>query len=337
MRLASRPRTLIALVAVAGVSSMVGPNPAQALRGLTGMGAEIAAGAVAAACSLRAGSTRGVDRAVHAILGLSVLVAGIHFARTGSIPWSNALIFTGKNEVGILSAFALVAVVDDRGRSTRWTVVSWGLILVSGSRAPLVAAAAASIVRLIARRVYVGSSPGSAPSRVPALAVATVAAGVVIALRTELLATLGRRPDLTGRTEIWPLVWDSIVKRPLLGGGPGGVIYEGSDLALAIERTFGRALWTTQSGYLSVVLSLGVVGAAIVVAILVSHLRRIDRLRALPACRLEVEAALSTLVVYLVINLTEDIALGHTGLFFMMYSMARISALSNVRGRRLDT
>lgn len=106
---------------------------------------------------------------------------------------------------------------------------------------------------------------------------------VGIALLPTILQALGRDPTLTGRTEIWRVLIDSVMKRPFLGYGYYA-FWQGlkGESGVAIHRlnwTFGYA----HNGYLEISLQLGLVGLAVFLVSLLQAIRnswiclRLDR------------------------------------------------------------
>jgi exopolysaccharide production protein ExoQ len=104
-----------------------------------------------------------------------------------------------------------------------------------------------------------------------------------IALLPTILQALGRDPTLTGRTEIWSVLVDSVMKRPFLGYGYYA-FWQGlkGESGIAIHRlnwTFGYA----HNGYLEITLQLGLLGLAVFLVSLFQAIRnswtclRLDR------------------------------------------------------------
>lgn len=91
--------------------------------------------------------------------------------------------------------------------------------------------------------------------------------GVLLALHSgDLLQLLGRDPTLTGRTEIWAVLFRSIAKRPLLGYGFYafwlGLAGESANEIINANWVFGYA----HNGALEVVLQLGLIGLLLFLA-----------------------------------------------------------------------
>jgi len=89
----------------------------------------------------------------------------------------------------------------------------------------------------------------------------------------DILHTLGRNATLTGRTEIWSLVLQSVSKRPLLGYGFyafwQGLEGESGSIIRAMNWTFGYA----HNGGLEILLQLGCLGGVCVIGTLFQGFR----------------------------------------------------------------
>jgi exopolysaccharide production protein ExoQ len=82
----------------------------------------------------------------------------------------------------------------------------------------------------------------------------------------SVVATLGRDPSLTGRTEIWGLVWMMILDKPFLGYGYGA-FWRGLDgPSEFVWRTFGMPLFYSHNGFLDLWLDVGLVGLCLFLA-----------------------------------------------------------------------
>jgi exopolysaccharide production protein ExoQ len=90
---------------------------------------------------------------------------------------------------------------------------------------------------------------------------------VIVAWPDSLFTLLGKDVTLTGRTEIWSAVLDSIAKRPLLGYGYQafwlGLQGESYRVILAVSWVLAQA----QNGFLDVMLEMGAVGLTIVLLV----------------------------------------------------------------------
>jgi exopolysaccharide production protein ExoQ len=217
------------------------------------------------------------------VLGTGTIVASIVFAvalpqygldQMGghSSAWKG--IFSAKNYLGNLALFFLTAAVSYRARTpflraARLSQIIFCLTAIAFSRA-------ATAYMLTA--VYIGyfvtlkslhnfrKKDYFVVSFL--LLVAFVSVTVVIVVWPDFLFTLlGKDVTLTGRTEIWSAVLDSIAKRPLLGYGYQafwlGLQGESYRVILAVSWVLAQA----QNGFLDVMLEMGLVGLSIVLLV----------------------------------------------------------------------
>lgn len=136
----------------------------------------------------------------------------------------------------------------------------------------------------------------------------------------------GKSSDLTGRADIWLLMWQSISKHWLLGAGfasfwlgPGGPSQFISD---ALQWT----VPTAHNGYLEVLNELGLVGAVLFAGMLVGHLRNIISIFDID--RHQAAFHFSILLVFLISNFSESTALKVTSFlqFLLFVSMMSVQA-----------
>jgi exopolysaccharide production protein ExoQ len=217
------------------------------------------------------------------VLGIGTIVASIVFAvalpqygldQMGghSSAWKG--IFSAKNYLGNLALFFLTATVSYRARTpflraARLSQVIFCLTAIVFSRAATAYMLTAvyigyfvtlkSLHRLRKKDYFVVSF---------LLLVAFFSLTVVIVVWPGFLFTLlGKDVTLTGRTEIWSAVLDSIAKRPLIGYGYQafwlGLQGESYRVILAVSWVLAQA----QNGFLDVMLEMGVVGLTIVLLV----------------------------------------------------------------------
>ena len=82
----------------------------------------------------------------------------------------------------------------------------------------------------------------------------------------SVAASLGRDPSLTGRTEIWALVWIMILDKPFLGYGYGAFWRGLEGPSEFIWRSFGMPLFYSHNGFLDLWLDVGLVGLVLFLA-----------------------------------------------------------------------
>jgi exopolysaccharide production protein ExoQ len=91
---------------------------------------------------------------------------------------------------------------------------------------------------------------------------------------TDVMGLLGRSSDLTGRTELWRTVFESILEKPLLGFGFSGFWKGASSSSDNVQGQIGWAPTYSHNGYLEITLSLGLVGLLLVIWLLVTLFKR---------------------------------------------------------------
>jgi O-antigen ligase len=217
------------------------------------------------------------------VLGTGTMVGSIVFALAlpqygldqmggHSSAWKG--IFSAKNYLGNLALFFLTATVSYRARTrflraARLSQIVFCLTAIAFSRA-------ATAYMLTA--VYVGyfvtvkslhnfrKKDYFVVGFLLLLAFLSVAV-VMLVWPDSLFTLLGKDVTLTGRTEIWSAVLDSITKRPLLGYGYQafwlGLQGESYRVILAVSWVLAQA----QNGFLDVTLEMGVAGLTIVLLV----------------------------------------------------------------------
>jgi exopolysaccharide production protein ExoQ len=90
----------------------------------------------------------------------------------------------------------------------------------------------------------------------------------------DVMGLLGRSSDLTGRTELWSAVFESILEKPLLGFGFSGFWKGASSSSDNVQGQIGWAPTYSHDGYLEITLSLGLVGLLLVIWLLVILFKR---------------------------------------------------------------
>jgi exopolysaccharide production protein ExoQ len=83
-----------------------------------------------------------------------------------------------------------------------------------------------------------------------------------ITFTDSLLELIGKDPTLTGRTELWSLVWVAIDMKPVLGWGYSAFWLQSNPMAVAISTVSGWFVPEAHNGLLELLLDIGCVGAA---------------------------------------------------------------------------
>jgi O-antigen ligase len=217
------------------------------------------------------------------ILGTTTMVASVVFAlalpqygldqKSGlETAWKG--IFSAKNYLGNMALFFLTAAVSYRARnpflrSIRVSQICLCLTAIAFSRAAtaytltavyLVYFVFTKTLHRLRKRDYLVAG-------MLLLAAITTVAVTIVVWPDLLIGLLGKDLTLTGRTQIWSAVLDSIAKRPLLGYGYQafwlGLEGESYRIILAVSWVLAQA----QNGFLDVVLETGLVGLAVVLLV----------------------------------------------------------------------
>jgi len=189
-------------------------------------------------------------------------------------------VFPHKNILGGVMALALLVEWTLREQRTRGKIVriislcAYGVLLVSSnSLTSVVTVAAAVSVTWVIRVLY-------ARRQIPfpllvIFAVAFVGDIALVGIETrDVMSMMGRSADMTGRTELWSAVAQTIMTRPLLGFGFSGFWKGASPSAALVEN---QIRWTptySHNGYLEIALSLGFLGLLLVAWMLATGLKR---------------------------------------------------------------
>lgn len=223
-----------------------------------------------------------------------VLPFWVDYSHLDKIPaafyWSRNLLFEGGRIQGIvgnaniLAFAALLAVIvfgvqiaarsASRFWTTAWMLIALGTLALTRSSTVLVAGVAVAIVAgylWFVRRI-------PAERRIPWYIAGAVvgAAGIALVLvfRNNLLALLGKSPDLTNRFDIWDTVLGLANQRPAVGWGWVGYwppwVEPFDDLVVIKGVTYLQA----HNAWIDVYLQLGIVGLVVFGALVLSTLGR---------------------------------------------------------------
>lgn len=249
-------------------------------------------------------------------------------------------LFAHKNSLGAYAAFAVVIVLAFRDRLPRWTVLPYltaaiACVLFSNSTTSLVAAIFGVFSMSVALPLMRRTSAQLAAAGMGAL---LLCAGATLTAVTMLgwgeLFAGTKVETLTGRTEIWTVALDIFLSRPLLGVGFGA----GSSFARPVlqEMTFAEAV-DPHSGYLAMLLDLGVVGLVLFLlpaALAFSRLLRmrgtIDRVQAVAG------TALLMSLMGAITEVSPFLVQGSAG-FFYFFSLVLLQLSRQASARPLES
>jgi exopolysaccharide production protein ExoQ len=210
------------------------------------------------------------------------LVAGYSFpewAKDPGIPgetgWSS--IVASKNYLGLLGVlcFACSLLAPRARRRVIWAALSVLLVVESRSATSLalvIFTAGSAVFSWIVQRF---DSVKKRRLIVGILGFFGLVSAASVALDATFAAgLLGRDATLTGRTAIWDFVWARIKERPWFGHGYQTYWTVQNEFTINVKRTVGFPVSSAHQGLLDILLSVGIIGAAIMVVLLATTILR---------------------------------------------------------------
>ena len=185
-----------------------------------------------------------------------------------------------KNALGSVAALALVTFWFDARTPARRRWLALALVLLVGSRSSTALAIVLILVCLLVGQATLRvARPRLRWCLLTATGIAFVT-GIVATFTNRLdvfASILGRDPTLSGRTQIWDAVWRAIELRPLEGQGLAGVWSNPTEPTATIWKELHFESAHAHSGYLDLLLQLGVVGALLFVVLVGSTVAQLAR------------------------------------------------------------
>lgn len=296
LRTATHEPAVIALIAIAWLSAAWTALPEFTVDGrlhLTGT-MVVAVWLAARFSPLAITALVGAALAIGSMASLGLLVADVPWAAQTEgygAGWTG--VWAHRNQTGIRATLGLVAcgaVAVAALRTVRWprwgrlaagtgaaagAVASGVLAYGSQSATPYVVVAAAALCALIVGGRAAYRRGGAARHFSSVVSASGVVAVPVALLRLPAtFALLDRRPDITGRTDLWAALWEAAGDRLALG--------HGYNAFWAATRGPSAAIWEAfngpphaHNGYLDVVLELGLVGLVVLLVMVVALLGRL--------------------------------------------------------------
>jgi exopolysaccharide production protein ExoQ len=229
-----------------------------------------------------------------------------------------------KNSFGEYMAIAVLLLLLFRFRRFRWLryaflVAAAILLLLSQSASSLFCLVLIMAVMPLWRSTQIR---GKQRPALLAMAVSFLIAGMCfLATNTDwLFHLLGRNATLTGRTQLWGLLWPAIMKHPILGYGYDTFWISTTGDALGVRAAIGWLAHVADNGFLDLGLSLGLLGICVFLAVFafsfldgIGHLRSESRLFGL--------WPISYLCFFLVHNVSESTLLARSGFEFIVFVM----------------
>jgi O-antigen ligase len=232
----------------------------------------------------------------------------------------------------LLVLLALVRLMHSRSGAT---MISLGLglacVLGSGSRGATIVAVVAVTCILAARKSRgAGALTATLPLILLLISLASIAYLAATGYPHFLL--FGSEIDLTERTLIWHYALVHWAERPVLGYGFNGFWTE-PDLYFEFLRQHKWVLDNYHSGFVAVLVELGIAGMILLVALTVwicSGVRRVlGPERSSSTSAYAAEAAAGFIVLFVTINLTETFLLRSTNLLQCMFSFLLFGTLAD--------
>lgn len=265
---------------------------------------------------------------VFGALAIACVITALAFPARGIMheihpgAWSG--VWTEKNEMGSMMArgvlvFGAIALLypDLRRRAWVWAGLGLcvGLVLLSTSKTSLLAVIAIAAIMVAVSALRRGAVTGVLFAALAGLG-ATLFAGLLIWNLDLFFELLGKERSLTGRTDIWAALIQSVSEKPLLGYGYG-VFWRGE---------YGPAWWvrqatewevpTAHNGWFETALNIGLIGLAItavyVVAAAAAGVARIWSHRA-------TAFALPYIGLTILFSFSESVILQHNNLAWMLF------------------
>ncbi|MFZ4893252.1 O-antigen ligase family protein [Plantibacter sp. Mn2098] len=302
------PKSLIAYGALAVLSLVWSAYPLGSAATLVGAALCTILGVFVATCFDWPEIIRIIANALKWVLALSILfelVVSV-FVRHPVLPffvdfgdkkppllayWSRDLLFEGgriqgiqgnANLLAIITAFAIVVfalqlAARSAGRKATifWLALAVVEFLLSFSTTILLAVVVAAVVLVAALLIRRAPTPSArTPIYLGFVGVIAVAVAVGAVFHSQLLALLGKSPDLTGRLDIWSTVWGLVVQRPVFGWGFSSpwTPWQPPFDDLVIRR--GVVQLQAHNAWLDVWLQLGIIGLVLFAAVILSILTR---------------------------------------------------------------
>ena len=327
VRAAWRGRLALALVLLAGISTLWSVRPGLSLARSISLLAPTALGLMLA--------SRFTWRELLRLLAIALGAAGLLSAVTAlafpaegvtSIDYGDAWrgVYGNKNGLGRAMALAtagFVLVALERGRYgwLAWSaaVAAFLILLLARAAASLVVCLAVlSLIPLFrSLRFRFTTAVGL---WILAVLLASIVLTVVATNLEATLTLLGRDTTLTGRTEIWAAVMASIMERPWLGYGYSAFWHEWSGPSASVLSAVGWETPHSHNGVLDLWLDLGALGMAVFVLGLVSATRT-GLMRARYAEGTADVWPLAFLTFLILINMSEAVVLKQHNLFWVLY------------------
>jgi len=195
-------------------------------------------------------------------------------------PWVEKNYLGGNMVRGLIAAMCAFAMRPDRGWF--WIpggILCFALVILSTSKTALLAALL-SIGLFIAIRIFRRLPVLRIPLMYFSIMAIAAFTTAILAFPEEMFGIIGKDPTLTGRTEIWALLVESIKERWVMGYGYGAFWQEPLGPSFEVRNVLEWGVPTAHNGWIDIWLSCGVVIVALFgIHFIVSLLLAINRLK----------------------------------------------------------
>jgi exopolysaccharide production protein ExoQ len=332
IRSARNAKWVLALVAIAVASVAWSQNPSLTLRASASLLATTAFGLYLGTRYTVPQQLRLLGWTCFLVVSSSLFVA-VFFPGYGIDPnkqgaWRG--LFGWNNTLARIMVLAVVVFLFVRTRTHRslpWLGIAASLVLLLLSRSVTGMIVCAAMVGTFLLYTLVGPRD---PILIPLVVVGLAAAGLLLFPNFTVAGALelvGRKPDLTGRTELWSAALVSISKRPSLGYGFSAFWPVKGEESGSLLLTAGWPVTFGHNGFVDLALDLGALGLVTFAVGYVIFWRR-----ALAFLVREPGPTAGWLCTYLMFmllyNLTESSLLAQHTIFWVLYTSAAVSLSS---------
>lgn len=241
-------------------------------------------------------------------------------------------IYTHKNVLGKMIVlggvtFVISALANQKYRSIIWSIFGLCLVclLMTRSSSSMINFTNLLIIFLTLRSF-----------RSPIIAIPSILSGIsfisislylfIQSNLANLLALIGKDATLTGRGDLWPLVWDKIWERPWLGYGFSGFWQGLNGESASVWYASGWTPPNSHNGFLDIWLDLGLLGVMIfVISFVILLFKSLRYIRVTNT----VEGFWPAICLFylIMINLTETSLLVQNNMFWILYVAAEVSMI----------
>lgn len=337
------PPTLLCLLLFVSASALWSPAPYVSFKRILQI---IGVAALGGALIVGGSGTYRIHRLATPVLSIAMLLAMLFSAAFPGFAFSDIgfrAFMATKNNFGQFAVFSIIFGIGALYLDGRYKLVYLPLVIISlvglglSKSVAAIAALAAVAVFFIARAFLRSTLPhwwklllGGSMALVLVFHVAGVIYGYpsIRDLLEFVFKATGRDLSLSGRTDLWGLMWTEAMKHPWLGTGYGGfwLGLEGMSGQIAYLVRWGYP-GQAHNGYLDIFNELGLTGILLLLAFLIAHARNL-------ACLAQSDKKLADFhtaifIAILTINIAEAAILRTTHFWWMLF-VASVFEVANL-------